>query len=84
MTTTPQQRFNAMCEAMIGEPPKKRRTPAETLAALADLFDEVEIESDEEAREILIAAGYDLEALDREIREIIAQAKAQVGQEVEL
>ena len=55
---------------------KPPETDAELLAAFADLFDEIEIESDEEASQVLRAAGYDLDELDKEIRAIVKEAAA--------
>ena len=58
--------------------PKRKppETDAELLAAFADLFDEIEMESDEDADEVLRAAGYDLDALDKEIRAIVDETVA--------
>lgn len=55
---------------------KPPETDAELLAAFAELFDEIEMESDEDADEVLRAAGYDLDALDREIRAIVDETVA--------
>lgn len=58
--------------------PKRKppETDAELLAAFADLFDEIEMESDEDTDEVLRAAGYDLAALDSEIRAIVDETVA--------
>jgi len=64
---------------------RRKRTPEEFIAALADLFDEVEAEEiaamtlaevDAELR----ALGYDPEALGRRFQELAAAALAQVQQ----
>lgn len=53
---------------------KSPETEAELLAAFADLFDEIDMESDDDTDEVLRAAGYDLDELNRKARAIVDEA----------